>query len=118
MSPLNWSVFWDGEGSGYLLPALMYSLVLRSPTAGTLNVLVTGCTPLAGFRSVTIKLTVTDLNPASGVQPVTNTFKVPAVGDLRTNEYISAGNKYPLPSPSQNTDQFNGDMTRTVYCAG
>ena len=37
---------------------------------------------------------------------------------MRSRFYISAGNKYPLPPPAQNTDQFNGHMTRTVYCAG
>jgi hypothetical protein len=68
--------------------------------------------------TATIKLTVTNLSPGSGSQKVTNIFTVPALGFLRTNQYISVGNKYPLPASAQNTDQFNGDITRVVYCSG
>jgi hypothetical protein len=69
-------------------------------------------------NTATITLTVTNLNAPQGSQTVTDTFTVLALGYLRTKEYISAGNKYPLPAPAQNTDQFNGDITRVVYCAG
>lgn len=69
-------------------------------------------------NTATITLTVTNLNAPLGSQTVTNTFTVPALGYLKTTEYISAGNKYPLPAPARNTDQFNGDITRVVYCAG
>jgi hypothetical protein len=65
--------------------------------------------------SATITLTVTRVKTG---QTVTNTFNVKAFGLMRSRAYISAGNKYPLPPPAQNTDQFNGHMTRTVYCAG
>ncbi len=68
--------------------------------------------------TATITLTVTDLGPAGGGQSVTNTFTVPALGYLRTRNYISVGNKFPLPAPAENTDQFNGAMTNVVYCAG
>jgi hypothetical protein len=66
----------------------------------------------------TITLTVTRLNGGPGRKTVTNTFTVRALGRLRTTEYFSVGNKYPLPPPARNTDQFNGDVTRVVYCAG
>jgi hypothetical protein len=49
---------------------------------------------------------------------VTNTFSVHVLGYLRTTSYINVGNKYPLPPPARNTDQFNGTMTRVVFCAG
>jgi hypothetical protein len=65
--------------------------------------------------SATITLTVTTVSTG---QTVTNTFNVGAIGTMRSRAYISAGNKYPLPPPAQNTDQFNGHMIRTVYCAG
>jgi hypothetical protein len=63
----------------------------------------------------TITLSVTPLK--TGLT-TTDTFTVNAVGSLKTNQYISAGNKYPLPAPADNTNQFNGIMTSTVYCAG
>ena len=74
--------------------------------------------PDGASGTTTITLTVTDLNSASGGQSVTDTFTVPDLGYLRTNEYITAGNTYPLPPPAQNTDQLNGVVTRAVYCAG
>lgn len=51
-------------------------------------------------------------------QTVTNRFAVPALGAMATKSFLSAGNKYPLPAPALNTDQFNGIMARTIYCAG
>lgn len=66
-----------------------------------------------GKTTVTLKVTRI---PAG--QTVTTTATEPAMGALKTREYISAGNKYPLPAAAANTSQFNGDMFRTVYCAG
>jgi hypothetical protein len=63
----------------------------------------------------TVTLKVTDI---SAGHTVTTTGTEPAMGALKTKEYISAGNKYPLPPPAANTSQFNGDMFRTIYCAG
>lgn len=45
-------------------------------------------------------------------------YTVAALGAIRSHEYLSVGNKYPLPKPANNTDQFVGDMTRVVYCVG
>ena len=58
------------------------------------------------------------LDRAKGKRTVTNTFTVPALGILRTNGYLTAGNQYPLAPPAENINQFNGDMTKAVYCAG
>jgi hypothetical protein len=68
-------------------------------------------------NAATITLRVANLNVQPG-QTVIDTFTVPALGYLRTTHYLSAGNKYPLPAPAANTDQFNGDISRVVYCAG
>ena len=73
--------------------------------------------PDAADGTATITLTVTDKS-VMPVQPVTDTFTVPALGYLRSYSYLSAGNKYPLPPPASNTDQFNGVITRVVYCTG
>ena len=69
-------------------------------------------------NTATITLTVTRLNAGRGRRTATDTFTVPALGRLRTTDYFSVGNKYPLPAPARNTDQFNGDVTRAVYCSG
>jgi len=63
----------------------------------------------------TVTLKVTDISTG---HTVTTTGTEPAMGAMKTKEYISAGNKYPLPKPAANTSQFNGDMFKTVYCAG
>jgi len=63
----------------------------------------------------TVTLKVTDISTR---HTVTTTGTEPAMGALKSKEYISAGNKYPLPKAAANTSQFNGDMFRTVYCAG
>lgn len=62
-----------------------------------------------------IKVQVTRLSTG-----VTTTHKstIGAVGNMQSTLYLSAGNKYRLPRPSQNTSQFVGDMSQAVYCVG
>jgi hypothetical protein len=67
--------------------------------------------------AATVTLAVTDLSVA-GSATVTNAFTVQALGAMKTSQALSAGNKYPMPAPAKNTDQFVGDLTRVVYCAG
>ena len=55
----------------------------------------------SGKTTVTLKVTRI---PAG--QTVTTTATEPAMGALKTREYVSAGNKYPLPAPAANTSQF------------
>ena len=69
-------------------------------------------------NNTTVKLTVTNYGPVEAGSTVTNTFTVAAVGAMKSTEFVSAGNKYPLPEPANNTDQFNGDVTSAVYCSG
>jgi hypothetical protein len=66
----------------------------------------------------TVTLSVTDLSTGTTPTPTTNAFSVAAVGAMKSTQAISAGNKYPLPTPAKNTDQFVGDITRAVYCTG
>jgi hypothetical protein len=54
---------------------------------------------------------------ATGATTV-NRYTIAAVGAIRSHRALSAGNKYPLPPPASNTDQFVGDMARAVYCVG
>jgi hypothetical protein len=73
--------------------------------------------PDTSAGKATVTLAVTDLS-ASGGATVTKSFAVSALGALKTTAALSAGNKYPLPAPSQNTDQFVGDINKIVYCTG
>jgi hypothetical protein len=76
------------------------------------------CTKSADSASTaTVTLAVTDLSVPDSAT-VTNTFSVRALGALKTSQALSAGNKYPMPAPAKNADQFVGDLTRAVYCAG
>jgi len=54
-------------------------------------------------KTATITLTVTSLGPVKSGKSVTNTFTVAAIGTMVTTEYLSAGNKYPVPAPANNT---------------
>jgi hypothetical protein len=65
-----------------------------------------------------VTLTVSNLDSTSAAQSVTNKFTVSELGAMTTKQAISAGNKYPLPSAANNTDQFVGNITRVIYCAG
>lgn len=67
----------------------------------------------AGMATITLNVT-----PVKTGLTTTDTFTVSALGTVKTTQYISAGNIYPLPPAAANTNQFNGNMTRTVYCAG
>lgn len=70
------------------------------------------------YNKATITLAVTDLDATHGEKKVIDTFRVAALGRMQTTEFISAGNKYPLPPPADNTDQFIGIVTTVAYCAG
>jgi hypothetical protein len=67
----------------------------------------------AGMTTITLNVT-----PVKTGVTTTDTFSVKAIGAIKTKQFLSAGNIYPLPPPAGNTNQFNGTMTRTVYCAG
>jgi hypothetical protein len=65
-----------------------------------------------------VTLTVTRIDPTNGDQVVMNKFTVSELGAMTTRQAVSAGNKYPLPSSANNTDQFVGNVTRIIYCVG
>jgi hypothetical protein len=65
-----------------------------------------------------ITLSVRDLNAIRGEKKVVDTFMVTAIGYMQTTQFVSAGNKYPIPPPNHNTDQFNGIVASAAFCAG
>lgn len=65
-----------------------------------------------------IALSVTKIDPVNGNQTTTDTFTVAAIGLMNASNYLSVGNKYPLPSISKNTDQFTGLVNKIAYCGG
>jgi hypothetical protein len=67
----------------------------------------------AGMTTITLNVT-----PVKTGVTTTDTFTVSALGAMKSKQFISVGNTWPLPPPANNTNQFNGTMTRTVYCAG
>jgi hypothetical protein len=100
-----------------------------SETTASTDLPVTSTLPLVGGNVYNIscvkspdkngKTTITlDVTPVTTGRATVNKFTAHATGYLRTNQYISAANKYPLPSAADNTNQFDGIMTRAVYCAG
>lgn len=68
-----------------------------------------------GQHHTVVTVRVTRLS--SGVTHA-NQVTVGPVGSMRTTEYLSAGNKFPLPKPAHNDSQFVGDMSQAVYCVG
>ncbi|QQS18161.1 metallophosphoesterase family protein [Candidatus Saccharibacteria bacterium] len=52
----------------------------------------------------------------NGNQTTTNTFNIPDTGLIRSTNYLTAGNKYPLPTQTKNTDQFIGKLVKLSYC--
>jgi hypothetical protein len=71
--------------------------------------------PDGSSGTTTVTITVTNLKTS---KTLSNHFTVPNIGAMKTTEYLSVGNKYPMAPQSSNTDQFNGDMNSTVYCVG
>lgn len=51
----------------------------------------------------------------TGITTITN-MNIPASGAMSSTAYVTAGNKYPLPVQSKNTDQFNGLVAELGYC--
>jgi hypothetical protein len=100
-----------------------------SLTTGTTDTPVTSTLPLvnnteynmsciksadhAGMATITINVT-----PVKTGMTTTNTFSVSAIGYIKSKQYISAANIYPLPAQADNTNQLNATINRAVYCAG
>jgi hypothetical protein len=74
-------------------------------------------TPDTGTTAtVTMNLTSLDANNQD-TTTATKTFPIPATGAMVSSERVTAGNKYPLPLQTSNTDQFNGILKKIAYCA-
>lgn len=87
------------RGSLELVAGTTYRLeCVKGPDAGT-----------------TAPLVMRTTNVATG-QVTTNNFTIPDTGSLNSTAHVTAGNKYPLPSQSNNTDQYKGSISRVGYC--
>lgn len=64
----------------------------------------------------TMTLSVTKIDEANGNTNTSNNFSIARPGTMRSTQYLSVGQKYPLPSISNNTDQFVGDIAKIAYC--
>lgn len=71
-------------------------------------------TPDPATGSAAMQLTVTRLSDA---HTTTDTFAITPTGAITSTAYLSVGNKYALPAPADNTDQFTGDVAKVAYCA-
>jgi uncharacterized repeat protein (TIGR01451 family) len=66
--------------------------------------------------STTVEMRVTSLTESGNTS--VKSFNIPATGSIRSSSSLSVGNKYPLPSQSKNSDQFNGTVKTISYCRG
>lgn len=65
-----------------------------------------------------VSLSVTKHDAVNGDYTVGNTFTTPATGIMRSTQYLSVANKYPLPTLAKNTDQFVGTISKVAFCKG
>lgn len=88
-------------GSGTITPGGRYRLeCIKSPDSGS-------------SASLTIRLT----DVATGTTTA-KTATIPDTGKIASSRPMSVANKYPLPTASANTDQFNGVVRRVAICRG
>jgi hypothetical protein len=52
----------------------------------------------------------------NGNQTFSNSFTIPRTGSIQSTSHLSVANKYPLPSQTNNTDQFSSKVVRVSYC--
>ncbi len=66
--------------------------------------------------SATVEMRVTSITESGNTS--VKSFTIPDTGSIRSSSSLSVGNKYPLPSQSKNSDQFNGTVKTISYCRG
>jgi hypothetical protein len=71
--------------------------------------------PDPGSGSATLAIRVTRVDTGQLVQTL---HAIPRTGTMSSTQYLSVANKYPLPSPGSNTDQFVGEVSHVAYCTG
>lgn len=77
------------------------------------------CSKGAGASSsgkATITVTVIDKSTKPNTTVTASASRV--IGDVVSKQDISAANKFPLPKPADNTDQFNGILYTASFCSG
>lgn len=72
--------------------------------------------PVSGSASLQMNLVKVDA--VNGNVTYTNNFAINRTGTLSSTQYLSVANQYPLKSQSNNTDQFNGEISKIAYCSG
>ena len=97
----------------------------NNPVTGTQS-LVNGATyilqcvkspdPVSG--SASLQMNLTKIDPLNGNVAHVNNFAINRTGTLNSTQYLSVANQYPLKTQSNNTDQFNGEISKLAYCTG
>ncbi|HET8670215.1 MAG TPA: fibronectin type III domain-containing protein [Candidatus Saccharimonadales bacterium] len=72
--------------------------------------------PVSG--NATVQLKTTHIDMVNGHTTTTNNFSVAKTGNMNSTQYLSVGNKYPTAPQTNNTDQFNGEVSKLAYCTG
>ena len=60
--------------------------------------------PVSGQSTLTTRTVL--LDAVNGNQTTTNIFSIPKTGAIQSTTYLSVGNKYPLATLANNTDQL------------
>ncbi|HSE29346.1 MAG TPA: hypothetical protein VLA77_02050 [Candidatus Saccharimonadales bacterium] len=68
--------------------------------------------------SASLQMNLTKIDPVNGNVTYTNNFAINKTGTLNSTQYLSVANQYPLKSQANNTDQFNGEVSKVAYCTG
>ncbi|MBL8031288.1 MAG: metallophosphoesterase family protein [Candidatus Doudnabacteria bacterium] len=90
------------RGSSILTTGAAYRLTCaKSPDSGT---------------NATLTMELVRIDSANGSQTTSETFTIPQTGAMQSSAYVTAGNKYPLPSQTNNTDQSTGTIAQLSYC--
>ena len=102
--------------AGVLTPTSVLPIISTQALQNGSKYVVTCVKSADNGQTATVTLSVTRLGGSYGNVTTVDTYTVAATGALQTKAAVSVANKYPLPSISNNTDQFVGDMAKVAYC--
>lgn len=111
-------VFPECRIAGQLTPDKTYAVTgSRSLTAGQPYRVycMKSADPVSGQSTLTMRTVL--LDAVNGDQTTTNIFSIPKTGAIQSTTYLSVGNKYPLATLANNTDQFTGTVAGVSYCS-
>lgn len=72
--------------------------------------------PVSG--SASLQMNLVKIDTVNGNVTNTDNFAINRTGTLSSTQYLSIANQYPLKLQSNNTDQFNGEVSKIAYCSG